>query len=199
MNELLHYFPSMKYIERNWQPEQIGQHSLKALAEAEKLARSQGVLSPALADKFMPNALVEGWANSFGVVNGTYGYPANPRRDEVIRKMGLTMANSDDPALIKKWSNVERDTKAGYRLKHDASPSQYARLAAAILAEKARLYGEDKAIERWNGKGSAVEEDYGALYYADAENHARKVNQMAEMLNSPANAKIRNYYRQLVR
>ena len=124
MNELIHYFPSMKYIEKNWQPEQIGQHSLKALAEAEKLARSQGVLSPGLADKFMPNALIEGWPNSFGVVDGTYGYPANKRRDEVIRKMGLTMANSDDPALIKKWSNVERDTKAGYRLKQDASASQ---------------------------------------------------------------------------
>jgi hypothetical protein len=169
---------------------------LTELAKAQKLAQQQGLLSPSLANKMLPNALVEGH-ELFGVVDGVYGYPATPRRDAAVEAMGLRMANSDDPRILKQWSDVTRDTKAGYSaVRGDTGTA--AKLAALILAEKARLYGEDKAIERWNGKGRAMEDVYGDLIPANAKNHAAKVAEMERMLMNPKNAQIRNTYRGLL-
>lgn len=64
--------------------------------------------------------------------------------------------------------------------------------------EKARLYGEDKAIERWNGKGRSIEDDGYTFARADAKNHARKVQEMEGLLKDPANARIAALYRGLL-
>ena len=57
-----------------------------------------------------------------------------------------------------------------------------ARFAAAVLANKAKLYGEAKAIERWNGRGRAED--------ADAAYHAGKVNRAMAMLAHPWNKEL---------
>jgi hypothetical protein len=70
-----------------------------------------------------------------------------------------------------------------------------AKMAALVLAEKARLYGEDKAVERWNGKGKAIEDTGYGSEYADARNHVSKINEMNKMLAHPLNSNIANAYK----
>lgn len=193
MPKRIPFFPSRDYETRNWAPETISSDSLRALASAQATAEKSGVLSRGLASQLLPIAMTEGW-DKFGVVDGYMGYPANPRRDATMEKMGLRMANSDDPEILKKWSDGQRDTVDGYRLAPHAGVDQYAKLAAAVLAEKAKLYGEGNAVERWNGKGRATEEFYGEAVQADSANHARKVAEAARMLKRPGNAQLRNTY-----
>ena len=198
MAGLLDYIPSDKYIRKGWKPEQIDESTLANLAKAQALAQKVGLLSPNLANQMLPNALVEGWSN-YGVVDNKLGYPPNKRRDDAFEKMGMTVANSDAPQVIKNWSHVLRDTKEGYWLPQVTHSQQNAaKLAAITLAEKAKLYGEDKAIERWNGRGRAIEDVDGSLVQADSANHARKVAEMARLLQHPSNAKLMNMYKGLL-
>lgn len=190
------FYPNQGYLKRNLAPELFSTRSLEALAKAENLARAKGVLSSNLANALLPNALVEGW-NNFGIVDGRYGYPPNKRRDQVMENMGLRVVNSDAPEVLKKYADMSRDTVGGYQLFPHAGLDASAKLATALLAEKAHLYGEDKAIERWNGKGRATEEYYGDYVQADAKNHARKVQMMVEMLKHPANREISTTYQKL--
>jgi len=71
-----------------------------------------------------------------------------------------------------------------------------AKVAAAMLAEKAAIYGQDKAVERWNGNGRTISKN--GQVFADSQNHARKVKLMAEMLKHPANAQTMNFYKSLL-
>jgi hypothetical protein len=173
MPNALSYYPNEKYIHKNWAPEEYGRSDLEAIARAEKLARSKGILSPELAAQFMPLALIEN-TPSHGVVDGAFGYPQNARRNAMLKAMGL-----------------------GY--KSGNTPDERARMAAAVLAEKAALYGNDKAVERYNGKGRAVEEYYGEVAQADAPNHVRKVQEMQKMLNHPKNTLLRQAYEQMLK
>lgn len=202
-NQNVPFYPSRAYLDRNWAPEHLPRPALAALAQAQSTAQKEGILPPALAQQMLPMALVEGWPESFGVVDGRYGYPANPRRDELVRRMGFTIANSDDPRLIKKWAQVHRDTRDGYQINpmmqtERGYTQMAARMVPLILAEKARLYGEGKAVERFNGRGRAVEEVYGDTVQADSANHARKVAEAGRMLKNPANAHIAALYRGLL-
>jgi hypothetical protein len=173
MPNALTYYPSEKYIRKNWAPEEFGRSDLESIARAEKLARSRGILPPALAAQFMPLALVEN-TPSHGVIDGAFGYPPNARRNAMLKAMGL-----------------------GYTSGH--TPDERARMAAAVLAEKAALYGNDKAIERYNGRGRAYEEESDEWGNADASNHVRKVQEMTRMLQHPKNALLRQTYEQMLR
>ena len=178
---MVNYYPSEKYIRKNWAPEEFSAQDLKAIAESENVARKSGTLSNRLAEMLLPNALVEN-NPSFGVVDAKFGYPPNTARDALFTRLGLKVDKVAD----------------GYELprSNNTTAEQRALMAAAVLSEKARLYGEDKAVERYNGKGRAVEEDYGYSARADSANHARKVQEMARMLQDPLNAAIMQTYRQ---
>jgi hypothetical protein len=203
----LSFYPSEKYLKKNWAPEKIPVNTLKHLASAQRRAVEQGVISPNLANKMLPNTLVEGWDTGYGVVGGTYGYPASKERDAILQKMGLVV--SDYPTNnVNTYPDVMRDqkAKAGYWVPSgllsadtDRFHKAYASLVPVILAEKARLYGEDKAIERWNGKGRAIEDNgYDDAQVANAMNHVKKVDEMMRMLNHPANAELLNMYKGLL-
>jgi hypothetical protein len=75
--------------------------------------------------------------------------------------------------------------------KYDDDPfkdlDRRAKIAAVALAMKADLYGEDMAIERWNGIGSG------------AKNHARKVEVMRQMLSHEKNKSLRDAYAKILR
>jgi len=196
------FYPNEKYIKRGWAPEKMQRYSLDNLADAEKRAIRQGVLPASLANTMLPTAMVEGWDGGYGVVNATYGYPANPQRDAVMQKMGLRMAHSDQPPENYKSVDVLRDTQAGYWMPSgkwgddpERAQQTMAALVPVIMAEKARLYGPDKMTERWNGRGRAVEDNgYDDEQQADAKNHARKVEEAMRMLKHPANARLYNEY-----
>ena len=61
----------------------------------------------------------------------------------------------------------------------------------AMMAAKAAQYGENLAIERWNGKGKGM----GGM--ADASNHARKVSEMEQMLAHPKNKAMRDAWAEM--
>jgi hypothetical protein len=60
----------------------------------------------------------------------------------------------------------------------------------AMMAAKVMNYGEDLAMERWNGQGQG----YGRVGYADAKNHARKVAELELLLTNPKNAQMMKYW-----
>jgi hypothetical protein len=212
MPGLLDYYPSEKYISKNWKPEQVPVSSLRALANAQMLAQKNQLLPPELAATLLPNALVEGRFASeeggpadFGF--NFFGYPHAPELENTMMKMGLKVGASNYPPkeVTSNWGDGQWEDWSRKQPKFDVykvdngytlNPDDYedpshseeaaAKMAAIALAYKARLYGNDKAIERWNGQG------------AGARNHARKVQEMIQMLNNPKNAQIRDTYRGLL-
>lgn len=214
------YYPSPKYLRRNWAPEKASRKDIAAVVDAQKRAAKIGALSPELSKALLPNLLTEGRPAQFGVRD--FEYPPNPRRDALLRGMGLALEGDVTPpprppqgissdADVAEWGR--RMEAQGYRYPDlfpkagvgyykddyaamddaDYSRTLNARLAAAMLSEKARLYGEDKALERWNGVGSGWA--YGPnTQWADAKNHARKVRTLAQMMEHPANQELMKAY-----
>lgn len=219
---LLNYYPSEKYIRKNWAPEQIGQGNIEPLAKAQKMAVAKGLLSPQLANAMLPIALVEGNGN-YGIVDGRYGYPPNPKRDKMLADMGLRVIDYDGqtsnggipsvaamvtskPTKLPDFSTFDlyRMKNQGYWVPSGVPSENYysimARLMPVVLAEKAALYGENNAIERWNGKGKAVEDNgWDDEQKADSKYHKGKVEEMIRMLNHPLNADIKNAYQGLLK
>ena len=214
MPNALAYYPNEKYISKNWAPEQVPVNALRALAKAQMLAQKNNILPPALAAALLPNSLVEGRLTTdegspsdFGF--NYFGYPHAPEHDNAMMKMGLKVGKSNYPpkSVTDSWGDAEWENwhrtqpkldvykvDNGYTLNEDGesmdpshSEDAAAKMAAIALAHKARLYGQDKAIERWNGQGSG------------ARNHASKVQEMARMLNHPKNALLRQAYEQMMK
>lgn len=185
---LYDYYPDPSYIKKKWKPEKIPAESLQALANAEVTAVRQGVLSPNVAQQFLPNALAEGRSTQEEDErgNGTsadFGfnsmqYNRSPVIDDKIRLMGLNaIVGSPDITYNDRHGYVPANLRSDM-----VDPSVSARMAAIMLSHKASLYGEDKAVERWNGQGQM------------ALNHARKVGVLSQMLNHPSNNAILNAY-----
>ena len=213
MPNALAYYPNENYIRKNWKPEQVPEGALRALAKAQVMAQRNNVLPPELAANLLPNSLVEGRFASeeggpadFGF--NFFGYPHAPEHENAMMKMGLKVGASNYPPknVTANWGDDEWDkwsrkqpkldvykVDKGYTLNEDdySDPSHTedaaAKMAAIALAHKAKLYGQDKAIERWNGQGPG------------ARNHVRKVEEMARMLNHPKNALLRQAYEQMLK
>ncbi len=195
------FYPNEKYLKRGWAPEKMPRDSVLKLADAEKRAVTQGVLPASLANALLPTAMVEGHDRNYGIVNSTYGYPANPQRDEVMQKMGLEVGYSDQDYPHFKDVDVIRDTQAGYWVPSgkwsddpEGAHRAQASLVPIIMAEKARLYGQDKAIERWNGRGRGWEDTGDDYVRSDSGYHARKVEEAMRMLKHPANKRLYDEY-----
>lgn len=161
------HYPSQRHIEKNLAPEQnMSKMGLEALAQANQVARKNKLMSPSLADKMLPTTLVEGGAISIN----NWGYPDTPKYRDILTKAGL-------PPTREGIIDLPRDTT------YDQTLIQ-AKLMHALMAAKAAQYGEDKALERWNGKGT------NARLGADSENHYRKVLETDAMLKHPKNKEL---------
>lgn len=204
------YYPSKKYIEKNWAPEYVPIDALRSLAKAEKTAKITGVLSPALASSLLPLAMVEGRPDDYGW--NAMMYPRSQQLDQTFKKMGLSVGDPQlsPPAESEDWGDLEwaqweakqknrpnigyfqpqGQFSGGYiPLASEDNPLSLdvmAKTAAVALAHKARLYGDEMAIERWNGVGRL------------AENHARKVALARAMLSDPANQRLMQAYQGLL-
>jgi hypothetical protein len=169
MGGVVPYYPSQRHIEKNLAPEQnMSRMGLEALAQANQEARKNKLMSPSLADKMLPTTLVEGGAIN---ING-WGYPDTPKYREILTRAGL-------PPTREGIIDLPRDTT------YDQTLIQ-AKLMHALMAAKASQYGEDKALERWNGKGT------NARLGADSANHYRKVLETDAMLKHPKNKELMN-------
>jgi hypothetical protein len=203
----IRYWPDEKYLRRNWRPERLPRDAVKRLARAQRQAVEQGVLPASLAEYMLPTAMAEGW-DLYGVKDSTYGYPASPTRDDMMERMGIRMRDSDWPKGNTDFTefDVYRDTKGGYSIPSGVwmdNPERAREVMAAfvplIMAEKARLYGADKMVERWNGRGTAWEDDGEQMVRADAKNHVRKVEEAKRMLENPINREFLDYYRRMMK
>ena len=160
------FYPSQRHIEKNLAPEQnMSNMGLEVLAQANQIARKNKLMSPQLADKMLPTALVEA---SIGINN--WGYPDTPKYQDILTKAGLPPTREGIYAL-------PRDTI------YDQELIQ-AKLMHALMAAKAAQYGDDLALERWNGKGTNVR------FGADASNHYRKVLETDALLQHPKNKEL---------
>jgi hypothetical protein len=168
------YYPQQRYIDENLAPEVgLPNMHLEALAAANQEALKNGLMSPKLAAKMLPNILTEG---AMGI-NG-WGYADMPKYRAILEKAGL-------PPTIQEIEQLRREV-----------PTEFdrelinAKLVHALTAAKASLYGEDKAIERWNGQGKSA--SYARP--ADAENHARKVAELERLMSHPKNKPMADYW-----
>lgn len=193
------FFPNQSYFDKGWAPESIPASSLQALAKAESLAVKNGVLSPALAQKFLANALVEGHTGGQATETVDAGEEGPGSPEHVIGKtttapmFGADFLGYTGPTVQRNMKAMGLTTSgdadlysanqgAGFMPGKPFDAYSNARIAAVILAEKARLYGEDKAVERWNGQGPG------------AVRHAAKVDTMTQMLSDPRNKALMDAY-----
>lgn len=161
------YYPSQRHIEKNLAPEQNMAHmALDALANANQVARKNGLMSPQLADRMLPTMLVEG-----GIGINHWGYPDTPKYRDILTKAGLPPTRAELIDLPSKGTTYDRDV-IGAKMMH------------ALMAAKAAQYGDDLAVERWNGKGT------NAKLGADASNHYRKVLETEALLKHPKNKEL---------
>ncbi len=162
------YYPQQRYFDENLGPELgITGEQLNALAKANVIATKNNLLSPAMANRMLPTLLVEGASGVRG-----WGYPDTEPYRAILRKAGLP----DNLSKIREMWTAENSSEMQAKLMH------------AMMAAKVMNYGEDLAVERWNGKGTAK----GG--YADAKNHARKVAELESLLPNPKNAEMMRYW-----
>ena len=173
------YYPQQRYIDENLAPDiGITNMQLEALAEANQTARKSKLMSPKLLDAMLPTLLVEGASGTRG-----WGYPDTPAFNDILTKAGLSVVNGkiQTPYTLRKDSPDYYGTPIPdyeYKL-HEA------KMMHAMMAAKEKEYGTDLAIERWNGEGVTKR---GNAIYADAKNHARKVEETTRLLTDPKNA-----------
>lgn len=206
VSEVLQYYPSQKYVDKNLKGENVPLSDLVALATAQRKAEQVGVLSPEVARYMLANALVEGRfskasdknmgsiSGDFGVRDGNVFHGANANVKTVINALGIgeetkppiiddatrTMLNTAFPG---KSSAVPVYNKTDVVMKPSEKPEWNATLATAILGIKSRESTDaEDAIRRWNGSGKG------------AENHLKKVQEAHRMLQDPKNAAVLQAY-----
>lgn len=111
------------------------------------------------------------------------------RAAKPMHQIGIGQENPDE--MLEQSAYIVQRNAPGI------NPEFYAKMAAITLAEKAALYGEDRAVERWNGKG--VAKNFKGKVVANANNHAKKVSEMMKMLAHPSNLSLMNQYQGLLR
>ena len=173
------YYPQQRYIDENLAPDRgITNMQLEALAEANQTARKSKLMSPKLLDAMLPTLLVEGASGTRG-----WGYPDTPAFNNILAKAGLSVANGK----IQNPYQLQKDNPDYYQT--PITDYEYnlheAKMMHAMMAAKEKEYGTDLAIERWNGKGVTKR---GGEIYADAKNHASKVEEITRLLADPKNA-----------
>ena len=181
--DYLEYYPNEEYLRKNWAPERIPLDSLRALAAAQRMAVKAKVLSPFLADKFLPNILIEGRHGSPGMEtdDDTMRASYNPN---IETSFGVRSDMQYSRQMIENMRRMGYEPQGGTDM--DFEPYPRALSAAAMLGEKERIYGEGLAIERWNGIGPL------------AKKHVRKVDEMSRMLAHPKNQALRDAYQTLL-
>ena len=160
------YYPQTRHIEKNLAPEKdLSRMQLEALAQANQIARHNGLMSHSLADKMLPTTLIE---SATGI--NSWGYPDTPKYRNILIKAGL-------PPTLEEINNMDSSHAYDRELRKT-------KLMHAVMAAKAAQYGEDQALERWNGKGKGM----GGM--ADSVNHLRKVHEADALLKHPKNKEL---------
>jgi hypothetical protein len=160
------FYPQQRYIDKNLAPE-LGMpvSNIEALAAANQIARQNKLMSPYLAERMLPTLLVEGASGTRG-----WGYPDTPKWNKLLEKAGLPPSYDEALKQRKTLSDFDRQIWD-------------AKMMHAMMAAKSAEYGDQLAIERWNGKGKT---DRGA----DSQNHARKVQELTFLLENPKNKEM---------
>jgi hypothetical protein len=160
------FYPQQRYIDKNLAPE-LGMpaSNIEALAAANQAAKQNKLMSPYLAERMLPTLLVEGASGTRG-----WGYPDTPKWNQLLEKAGLPPSYEQALEQRKNLSDFDRQVWD-------------AKMMHAMMAAKSAEYGDQLAIERWNGKGKT---DRGA----DSQNHARKVQELTTLLANPKNKEM---------
>lgn len=193
----LPYYPSRRYVKEKLAPEtKLTKDDFAAIAKAQKEAVQNGVLSPELAAYMLPIAIVEGRSGNYGIISSDKnGFYAKPSTIDRFRRMGLEIGPDghldvrDIPGKGPHLFPVMAKGKNGQ--------DDYARLMAAILAEKSATYANGDpllAVERYNGKGRAVEHADGYTQQADSGQYVDKVREAREMLDDPSNKQLKDFF-----
>jgi hypothetical protein len=162
------FYPQQRYIDKNLAPE-LGMpaSNIEALAAANQVAKQNKLMSPYLIERMLPTLLVEGAMGTRG-----WGYPDTPKWNQLLEKAGLPPSYEEAVKQRKTLSDFDRQVWD-------------AKMMHAMMAAKSVEYGDQLAIERWNGKGKTIRG-------ADAENHARKVQELTSLLANPKNKEMMN-------
>lgn len=166
------FYPKIRYIEENLAPEKnLTAQQIQALAQANQEAKQNKLMSSKMLDKMLPTLMTESASGTRG-----WGYPDQPKYRDILEKSNL---DPKDPN--KTHSELVNEYGSEY-----GSELWKSRMMHAVMAAKVANYGEDMATTRWNGEGKhRLRWDM-----ADADNHAKKVEEAQVMLAHPKNKPI---------
>ena len=184
---VLPFYPSERHIKYNQAPEKsLTTDTVESIAKARRLAEETGVLTPELGEHLLPIAMTEGWGAGMGI-KGDNAFYASRRLKDSLAKMGLEDGTDYTTSYVKGEPHISPIPT------DDNGP----RLAAVILGEKSKLKGiktVEDAVKRYNGKGKAMEEYYGATVPADVNVYWKKVSESKRLLDHPINAPLRKHF-----
>jgi hypothetical protein len=192
------YYPSKRHVtpDKNGYPQapevKLTYNDVRNIAQARNEAISSGVLTKDLAEHLLPMAMVEGHPANFGIKNNNEFYNHKSTRD-FFTKMGLTVDTEDKKPDIA----INKERNMLYPAKSMETSLGAARTMAAIVAEKARVAKSqvpEIAIKKYNGKGKAIENDFGLAVPADVNKYWSKVQEARELLPHPLNKDFYDFY-----
>lgn len=187
-----------RYIDKNLAPERIPTMSVQALANQARLAVASGILRKDVAEYMLPNLMIEGRANDYGVNDVDIL--------ELPKKVRETLGLDEDikAGKINVMAYSEKDGKPHRVYAKETYPlgtinfnatshnnqDAAAKLKVAALANKQatakRIYGEaataEQVIGLWNGTG------------ADSRRHVSRVVAAAGLLSNPRNQQIKGIW-----
>ena len=194
-DDAIPHYPSSRHVEKNLAPEHtLRYRDIAALANARRQAEETGVLDPKLAEYMLPMAMVEGRSGNFGILQDNRFY-AHPRTLDRFRRMGLAMEGPMAPLAIKDIPGKGRHI--GPSAKMEGNSDTYAKMMAAIMAEKAALVPAgnlDEAVKRYNGRGRAIEYVDDQPQQADVNTYLAKVKDALQMLSHPKNKPLFDHF-----
>lgn len=187
----IQYYPNPQYIKKGQAAESIPDRQLEDIVRGAKIAQTQGVLSPRLAQTYISNSLIEK-DPTLGL--RAQAIPKTARFEQNLGKMGLNIApqGQETSGQVAYKPFVTGQNRTGYEFPWNSpkyedrkvtfmTPNSdlSSRAGPAVMAEKARISGEAKAPYFWNGAGPM------------ARNHAAKVATMEKMMQHPMNEGLR--------
>jgi hypothetical protein len=202
----LKYYPSNKHILKGQAPEtKLTEDDLRSITLAQKHAVKTGVLSPDLAAKLLPMAMVEGWSGNYGIA-ASLGLHPSKANIKTMEKMGLTIEDRqvqwepytpEKDLQIKVIMGEKGKSVPAITLGAIKGSEAMARLMAAILSVKSKgkdVDSPEAAVERYNGKGKAIEVVAGHHVPADSKRYVEKVQEALSLLQHPKNKELHDKY-----
>lgn len=185
------FMPNMKYVDKNWAPEQYPLEAIEAIARAQALGEKSGAFSSAHGAYFFPTQLIEKRPIDFGTAGPDRFWSSDKNPFQVLgNKFGLLAEENPKVPGRSGYSTQKFNEEENFE-QNRLVRERNAKVAAMMFAIKSQNRTPVETAERWNGSGRVVD---GNKVFADSKNHLAKVEEMMRMMDHPSNAEIKKVW-----